>query len=126
MRNGCTGAETFVSDGLERWSAQARKGYFELLLLTHLARKRTYGYALVAKLRQTPGFAELAEGTVYPVLARLKADGFITAEWVTEETGPPRKYYVATDEGRAVLTRMRDIWTSMNAALDAAGERDGS
>lgn len=114
-----------MSDGLERWSAQARKGYFELLLLTHLANERTYGYALVAKLRQAPGFADLAEGTVYPVLARLKADGFITAEWVTEDTGPPRKYYAATAEGRAVLARMRTIWTSMNAALDAAGDTDG-
>lgn len=126
MRNGCSGAEFLVSDGLERWSAQARKGYFELLLLTHLAAERTYGYALVAKLREAPGFAHLAEGTVYPVLARLKADGFITAEWVTEETGPPRKYYAATADGRAVLTRMRRVWTSMNAALDAAGGPDGS
>lgn len=113
-----------MKEGLERWSAQARKGFFELLLLTHLARERTYGYALVAKLRLAPGFADLAEGTVYPVLARLKSDGFISAEWVTEEMGPPRKYYAITEEGRAALDRMLAIWRSMNDALLDPGERE--
>ena len=115
-----------MSDGLERWSAQARKGYFELLLLTHLARERTYGYALVALLRQASGFEDLAEGTVYPVLARLRSEGFITAEWVTEDSGTPRKYYAVTDTGRVALSRMRSVWTSMNAALDAAGGVNGT
>ncbi|HAQ34087.1 MAG: PadR family transcriptional regulator [Maricaulis sp.] len=115
-----------MSEGLERWSAQARKGYFELLLLTHLAQGRTYGYALVALLRQAPGFEDLAEGTVYPVLARLRAEGFISAEWVTEDSGTPRKYYAVTEDGRDALVRMRSVWTSMNAALNAAGGDDGA
>ncbi|MHA6288934.1 PadR family transcriptional regulator [Maricaulis sp. CAU 1757] len=104
---------------LERWISQARKGYFELLLLARINAGRAYGYEIVAALKQAPGFGQLAEGTVYPVLARMKKDGLVTAEWVAEETGPPRKYYTITQSGRQVLTRMRDTWRRMTEVLES-------
>ena len=102
---------------LERWSSQARKGYLELLLLTRLSAGRAYGYEIVASLKTAPGFEQLAEGTVYPVLTRMKKDGLVTAEWVAEDTGPPRKYYTVTQSGHAALERMRAIWISMGETL---------
>tara|TARA_R110002072_G_scaffold1395_2_gene11766 strand:- start:1289 stop:1669 length:381 start_codon:yes stop_codon:yes gene_type:complete len=104
---------------LERWISQARKGYFEMLLLARLQAGRAYGYQIVASLKQVPGFENLAEGTVYPVLTRMKNDGLVTAEWVAEDSGAPRKYYTTTQFGAEVLTEMKAIWTAMSAALES-------
>jgi PadR family transcriptional regulator PadR len=111
-------AEHADMDGLlERWSSQARKGYLELLLLARLSAGRAYGYEIVAGLKRAPGFEALAEGTVYPVLTRMKKDGLVEAEWVAEETGPPRKYYTLTPFGRQALARMRALWAEMGDVL---------
>ncbi len=110
-----------IDDILERWSSQARKGYFEMLLLARVSAGRAYGYQIVASLKHAPGFANLAEGTVYPVLSRMKKDGLVTAEWVAEETGAPRKYYTITERGRQTLDRMRQVWTRMGDVLNAQG-----
>ncbi|WP_417490703.1 PadR family transcriptional regulator [Maricaulis sp.] len=104
---------------LERWISQARKGYFEMLLLARLQAGRAYGYQVVASLKQVPGFENLAEGTVYPVLTRMKNDGLVTAEWVAEDSGAPRKYYTTTPFGADVLKDMKSIWAAMGEALDA-------
>lgn len=110
--------ETDKAGVLERWVSQARKGYFEMLLLTRLQAGRAYGYQIVASLKQVPGFENLAEGTVYPVLTRMKNDGLVTAEWVAEDSGAPRKYYTTTQSGAEVLADMKTIWSAMSAALD--------
>lgn len=102
---------------LERWSSQARKGYLEMALLRRLSSGRTYGYQLIAGLKPVSGFENLAEGTVYPVLARLRSDGLVNAEWIAEDGGAPRKYYEITSQGEAALKRMTDIWTRMTEAL---------
>jgi PadR family transcriptional regulator PadR len=104
---------------IERWSSQARKGYFEMLLLARLSAGRAYGYQIVASLKRAPGFENLAEGTVYPALSRMKKDGLVTAEWVAEDTGAPRKYYTTTPLGAAVLDEMRQIWARMGDVLNA-------
>ncbi|OLF71825.1 hypothetical protein AWH62_11865 [Maricaulis sp. W15] len=114
--------KTDNDDVLERWISQARKGYFEMLLLARVSAGRAYGYQIVASLKHAPGFESLAEGTVYPVLSRMKKDGLVTAEWVAEETGAPRKYYTITDRGAAALARMRAVWTRMGEVLDAQGD----
>jgi len=109
---------TVKDDVLERWNSQARKGYFEMLLLARLQRGRAYGYQIVASLKLAPGFENLAEGTVYPVLSRMKKDGLVTAEWVAEDTGAPRKYYTTTEFGAEVLADMKRVWKRMGAVLD--------
>jgi len=106
---------------LERWSSQARKGYFEMLLLARLQTGSAYGYQIVTSLKQAPGFEKLAEGTVYPVLARMKKDDLVTSEWVTEDTGSPRKYYATTPFGTEVLIKMKEVWARMGDVLDAQG-----
>jgi PadR family transcriptional regulator PadR len=109
---------------LERWSSQARKGYFEMLMLARLQAGRAYGYQIVAALKQAPGFENLAEGTVYPVLTRMKNDGLVTAEWVAEDTGPPRKYYTTTPLGADVLAAMKTVWNRMGDVLDAQSKAE--
>lgn len=59
----------------------------------------------------------LAEGTIYPVLNRLKAEGMLTSEWVEAEAGHPRKYYSLTDAGRIRLRTMAEAWAGFSAGL---------
>ncbi|MEA1943163.1 MAG: PadR family transcriptional regulator [Pseudomonadota bacterium] len=117
---------TEMDEILDRWSSQARKGYFEMLLLARLKAGRAYGYQIVASLKQAPGFENLAEGTVYPVLARMKKDGLVTAEWIAEDTGPPRKYYTVTDLGGRALHAMQEIWRRMDEVLLAQSTKETS
>ena len=116
--------ETEMDEILDRWSSQARKGYFEMLLLARLKAGRAYGYQIVAALKQAPGFENLAEGTVYPVLTRMKKDGLVTAEWVAEDTGPPRKYYTVTELGARTLDAMQTIWRRMDEVLKAQAGKE--
>ena len=59
----------------------------------------------------------LAEGTVYPILNRLRTDGLVQSQWVEAEAGHPRKYYLLTPAGRERATRMAETWTQFSAGL---------
>jgi PadR family transcriptional regulator PadR len=107
-----------ASDGQlgDRWEAQLRKGAVEMAVLATLWQGRLYGLEIIRDLASRSGLA-LAEGTVYPVLNRLKADGLLTSEWVEAEAGHPRKYYSLTSSGRQRLRQMAEAWTSFSDGL---------
>lgn len=109
---------------LERWNSQLRKGVFELLVLGRLERARSYGYALIADLKRDAGMEDIAEGTLYPVLSRLKSDGFVTAEWVAAAEGAPRKYYAITAQGRRALAHMRAAWMRIDDAVRTRSDKE--
>ncbi|MGH9619829.1 MAG: PadR family transcriptional regulator, partial [Bryobacteraceae bacterium] len=83
----------------DRWEAQLRKGALEMAALTALWGRRLYGLDLIRFLEQHSQLV-VSEGTVYPILNRLKADGLLASEWVEAEAGHPRKYYSLTRAGR--------------------------
>ncbi len=85
------------------------KGLVTLLLLHLVAEREDYGYALVVRLRDA-GFGEMAEGTVYPALARLEQAKRIDSYLVPSEKGPARKYYRITEAGAAELERTHTAW----------------
>jgi len=85
---------------VENWEAQVRKGWLELAILASLWQRKCYGLEILRKLEEGVSLV-VAEGTVYPILARLKADGLLSSEWVESEGGGhPRKYYSLTPLGR--------------------------
>jgi PadR family transcriptional regulator PadR len=84
--------------------------------LASLWQGRLYGLEIIRYL-ETHSQLALAEGTIYPVLNRLKAEGLLTSEWVEAEAGHPRKYYSMTDAGRDRLRGMAEAWTSFAAGL---------
>lgn len=88
------------------------KGVLGLLLLRLLAAEEGYGYAIVTRLRES-GFDDLAEGTVYPALTRLEATGLLESYLVRSSSGPARKYYRATDEGRRELQVREAAWREL-------------
>lgn len=97
---------------------QMLKGVLRLLLLHVLADQDGYGYAVVSRLREA-GFDELAEGTVYPALTRLEAAGLLTSYLQPSSSGPARKYYTISDEGRSELARGRHAWEDLSSAVRA-------
>ena len=97
---------------------QMLKGVLALLLLHLVAEREDYGYSLVLRLRES-GFAELSEGTVYPGLTRLEANGLLESELVRSTSGPARKYYRITDDGRSELVRGARSWAELARAVDS-------
>jgi PadR family transcriptional regulator len=92
-------AKTDRSSSTENWETQVRKGWLELLILASLWKERLYGLDIIRRLEAHSDLL-LAEGTIYPILGRLKRDGLIDSEWVESDAGHPRKYYWLTAAGR--------------------------
>jgi PadR family transcriptional regulator PadR len=100
----------------DRWEAQLRKGALEMAALASLWKGRLYGLEIIRFL-ETNSRLVLAEGTVYPILNRLKADGLVASEWVEAEAGHPRKYYSLTETGHARLRAMASAWANFSAGI---------
>jgi PadR family transcriptional regulator, regulatory protein PadR len=110
------------------WTTQLRKGALELAILNALNGDRLYGYDIVRILRRLDGLM-IGDGTVYPILSRLKADGLVRATIEDSPDGPPRKYYELTRAGRQALDDMNAAWESLVASvreLRHAGEKAGA
>lgn len=106
-----------TQDDFASWATQLRKGIVELMILSLVEDEQLYGYAIVRELKERGGLVA-GEGTVYPVLRRLEADGLVTAAWSDEGPAGPRKYYRITDGGRAFLARAWEEWGAVSSALD--------
>ena len=109
--------ETDNSDSVDRWEIQLRKGCLELAILASLWDGRLYGLELLRLLEEKSDLV-ITEGTVYPLLSRLRSEGLLDAEWVEAELGHPRKYYRLTPAGRRRTLAMAQIWSRFSANLD--------
>ena len=94
---------------------QFKKGVLELCVLSILEQKDCYGYQLVNELSNS---ITISEGTIYPLLRRLKKDGYVTTYLKESQEGPPRKYYQLTDEGREVNTELSKEWFAFTEAVN--------
>ncbi len=105
-------------DSQNQWEAQLRKGALEMAALATLWDGRMYGLEIIRRLESQSQLA-LAEGTIYPILNQLKAEGMVTSEWVEAEAGHPRKYYALTEEGRKRLRQMAESWAGFSAGMNS-------
>jgi PadR family transcriptional regulator PadR len=110
--------------GDEKWMAQMRRGSLELCILAILSRGRRYGYDIVQALSGEEGLI-IKEGTIYPLLNRLRNESLVDAEWQPSPQGPKRKYYRLTPEGERRLEAMRRQWRRFADDVEQilAGER---
>lgn len=108
------------TDGFASWSTQLRKGIIELMILSLVDQEQLYGYAIVRELKERGGLIA-GEGTVYPVLRRLEADGLVSAAWSDEGPAGPRKYYRITEAGRTFRDRAWVEWETVAAAMNDLG-----
>lgn len=105
-----------MEDFFDNWTVQVRKGILEYCILTALGGGEQYGYALVKRLCSTPGLF-VAEGSIYPLLSRMKAAGFVATRLEESPGGPARKYYQLTDVGRSQLARMKPYFAALTGAV---------
>ena len=96
--------------------SQMRKGMLEYCVLLLLSRQASYATDIIAQLKE----AELSvvEGTLYPVLSRLKKDGLLSYQWQESTQGPPRKYYELTEDGRTALQELNNAWAQLTRTVD--------
>src|SRR5215472_2851959 len=102
----------------DKWEAQMRKGCLEMAVLASLWNGRLYGLEILRVLERDSSLV-LAEGTIYPILNRLRGEGLLQSQWVEAEAGHPRKYYELTPAGRERATAMVEMWTEFSAGLDS-------
>lgn len=105
------------SDSPDKWEVQLRKGCLELAILAALWSDRLYGLEIMRRLAEQSGLV-VPEGTVYPLLSRLKNEGLLSSEWVEADAGHPRKYYRLTATGRRRVSEMARFWETFSASLD--------
>ncbi|HEV2687221.1 MAG TPA: PadR family transcriptional regulator [Bryobacteraceae bacterium] len=105
------------ANGADNWAAQLRKGSLELAILASLWAKPLYGLEVLRSL-ESDSDLRVAEGTLYPILSRLRVEGLLDAEWVDAGSGHPRKYYKITKAGRRRVTEMARSWAEFSKKMD--------
>jgi len=100
----------------DKWEVQLRKGCLDLAILAALWPEKLYGLEILRRLESDANLA-LSASTVYPLLARLKAERLVESEWVETDLIHPRKYYRLTPAGRRRATEMARLWSRFSAGL---------
>ncbi len=95
-----------------------RRGAIEFCVLALLSRREHYGFELVQRLSEADGLLT-SEGTIYPLLSRLRRDGLVETEWRESTSGPPRKYYRLTSDGARALGHYRGQWEQFRNAVNS-------
>ncbi|MCU0418462.1 MAG: PadR family transcriptional regulator [Cyclobacteriaceae bacterium] len=106
---------------LENTQVQMRKGILEYCILHIISRGEVYASDMLDELTQAKMI--VVEGTLYPLLTRLKNAGLLEYKWVESKAGPPRKYYKLTDEGIRFLNVLTDTWNELVHSTDMITNR---
>jgi len=107
---------------LENTKAQMRKGILEYCILLTLSRKPAYASDIISAMKAAEMI--VVEGTLYPLLTRLKNDGYLAYKWEESQQGPPRKYYELTDSGRLFLNELEASWKELVEAINHLRNND--
>ena len=100
-----------MDNTIENVRAQMRKGLLEYCILSILDKREAYASVIIDDLKSVGMI--VVEGTLYPLLIRLKNQGLLAYRWEESTQGPPRKYYVLTDQGREQLGQMDTAWNEL-------------
>ncbi len=96
--------------------AQMRKGVLELCILSILSHNEMYSSDLLAALKEAQLL--VVEGTIYPLLSRLKNEGLLKYRWEESPTGPPRKYFSLTEEGKSTQETLKSTWQQLSESVN--------
>lgn len=110
-------------DFFDNWTVQVRKGLLELFILNLLQEGELYGYDIIRNVLEVPGFG-ITEGTLYPLLSRLRMQGLVETRLVESNEGPARKYYALTALGKKTATSMNTHFDQILAGLKATQPKD--
>jgi PadR family transcriptional regulator len=104
--------------GNEKFTA-IRKGLLEFVILRIVAAHEMYVADMLERLSATEFATQ--EGTLYPLLSKMRRDGLLDYEWHESDAGPPRKYYELTAKGQSQLAELNDYWKHLNATITQLG-----
>ena len=105
-----------MSINIGNTKAQMRKGVLEFCILSILNQRDAYTSDIIDVLKE--GKMIVVEGTLYPLLTRLKNAGLLAYRWEESKSGPPRKYYAITDDGKLFLTELDTTWKELVHAVE--------
>jgi PadR family transcriptional regulator, regulatory protein PadR len=100
---------------VENTKAQMKKGILELCILSIISRGEVYASDIIDELKEAKMI--VVEGTLYPLLTRLKNDGLLSYQWIESKSGPPRKYFQLTQEGKLFLQSLTETWQELTSAV---------
>ena len=100
----------------ENTKAQMRKGILEFCILSLIHQREMYVSDLIDELKK--GKLDVVEGTLYPLLTRLKNSEFLSYRWEESTGGPPRKYYQITEKGKLFLNELQNTWIELTASVN--------
>ncbi len=103
-------------ENVDKWGVQLRKGCLDLAILAVLWEGQLYGLEILRRLESDSDLI-VSEGTIYPLLGRLKDLGLVRSVWVQSETGHPRKYYALTPAGEIRARDMAETWTQFTSSM---------
>ncbi len=101
---------------VENSKAQMKKGVLEYCILSIISRGEAYASDIIDEMKEAKLI--VVEGTLYPLLSRLKNDGLLSYNWVESKSGPPRKYYQLTKEGELFMAELSKTWNELGDAVD--------
>ena len=101
---------------IDKWKSQVKKGTLSFIVLNTIWGKELYGYELITIIKETTKI-EIAEGTLYPLLNRLKKEELVSSKWVDQESGIPRKYYLLTKQGVTTIKEMTAYWKELELSI---------
>ncbi len=102
---------------VENTKAQMRKGFLEMITLLIISKKESYPSDIIKKLKENKLI--VVEGTMYPLLTRLKNAEFLSYNWKESSSGPPRKYYSLTEKGEKFLADLTQTWDGLKNAVES-------
>lgn len=109
-------ADPETQQSADKWEVQLRKGCLELAVLAALWDQKLYGLEILRRLESDSDLV-VSDGTVYPLLSRLKTLGLVRSEWIVAEVGHPRRYYALTAAGKRRALDMARIWTRFTSSM---------
>jgi PadR family transcriptional regulator PadR len=105
---------------VEEKFAAIRKGLLEYLILKIVSADKVYAADILKRLSDTDFTTQ--EGTLYPLLSKMRRDGLLDYEWQESDAGPPRKYYELTAKGRSQLGELNAYWKNLSATISQLGK----
>lgn len=101
---------------VHKWKSQVKKGTLSFIVLNVLRNNEFYGYELIEEVLKHTAI-EIAEGTLYPLMNRLKKEDLVSSKWVEQASGIPRKYYSLTATGEETLIHMKAFWNDLEKSV---------
>ncbi|MBS1762236.1 MAG: PadR family transcriptional regulator [Bacteroidetes bacterium] len=102
---------------IENTASQMRKGVLEFCILSIIRKEESYPSDIIEKMKAAN--LNILEGTLYPLLTRLKNADHLTYRWVESSSGPPRKYFILTEKGEAFYKELETTWLELSNAVKA-------